>query len=249
MNTSIGFEKCLNFINTQTQPPGALPLPVRAGGTVTISRQSGCGAHVLAERLAAYLAAHSPAGTPRWTIFDRDLMEKVLADHHLPEKMARFMPEDRVSKMEDILYDVFDMRPDSWTLIQHTSETILRLAELGNVILLGRGANIIAAQVPGSLHVRIVASLETRLRHMCHFEGLPRAKALERIQREDLGRARYLRKYFNRDVNDAALYHLVINLDMIPRDEAARLIGDLLLHGVGVPAPEVPEAVEAKVCV
>jgi cytidylate kinase len=246
MNTSVGFEKCLNFINTQTQSPGAPPLPAQVVRSVTLSRQSGCGAHVLAQKLAAYLQAHAPAGAPGWTIFDRDLMEKVLADHHLPEKIARFMPEDRISKIEDIMYDVFDMRPDSWTLVQHTSETVLKLAELGNVILLGRGANVIAAKVPGSLHVRIVASLETRLEHMCHFEGLSRAKALERIQREDLGRARYLRKYFNKNIDDAALYHLVINLDMISHDVAAWLIGTLLLHGVGVPAGELAES---KVCV
>jgi cytidylate kinase len=245
MKTSPGFEKCSNFINSQTL--GEAPLPVQSGRCVTLSRQSGCGAHVLAEKLAAYIQARSPAGAPRWTVIDRDLMEKVLADHHLPEKVARFMPEDRISKMEDIMYDVFDLRPDSWTMVQHTSETILRLARLGNVILLGRGANVVAAKVPGSLHVRIVASLETRLKHMCHFEELDRAKALERIQREDLGRARYLRKYFNKDVNDAALYHLVVNLDMISHDTAARMIGDLVLHGVGVPAE--PAATAAKVCV
>jgi cytidylate kinase len=246
MKAAIGFDKCSNFINSQAVSPGSLPLPAEPGRSVTLSRQSACGAHILAEKLAAYLQAHTPDGAA-WTIFDRDLMQKVLADHHLPAKIARFMPEDRISKMEDIMYDVFDMRPESRTLVQHTSETILQLANMGNVILLGRGANVVAAKVPGSLHVRIVASLETRIQHMCHFEELSRAKALERINQEDLGRARYLRKYFNKDINDASLYHLVVNLDMISHDVAAWLIGNLLLHGVGVPAGET--AALSKVCV
>jgi cytidylate kinase len=248
MNTSMGFEKCLNFISSQSQPPGTLPLYAQQHRAVTLSRQSGCGAHVLAEKLAAYLQWHAPKEAPKWTVFDRDLMEKVLADHHLPEGLAKLMPEDRVSEMEDILCEVFHMRPDAWTLIRQTSETVLKLAELGNVILLGRGANVITAKVPGVLHVRLVASLETRIQHMCHFEELTRAKAVERIHREDLGRARYLQKYFQRDIDDASLYHLVLNLDLISHDVAAWLIGDMVLHGMTVAEKELAGP-PAKVCV
>jgi cytidylate kinase len=48
--------------------------------------------------------------------------------------------------------------------------------------------------------------------------------ALELVRREDLGRARYLRKYFRKDINDPLLYHLIINTDLVSFDEAATMI-------------------------
>ena len=44
--------------------------------TVTISRQTGSGAHIVAEKLAALLQAHAPKEACPWTVFDRNLAEK-----------------------------------------------------------------------------------------------------------------------------------------------------------------------------
>jgi cytidylate kinase len=232
MNTPMGFDKCLNFISCQMQPAGHPALvreqPKRA---VTISRQSGCGAHAVAEELAAWLQARSPQGDCPWTVFDRNLMEKVLEEHHLPERLAKFIPEDRITQFDDIMSELFGLRPGSWTLVEQTAETILHLAGLGHVILLGRGANVVTASLPGMVHVLLVAPLEKRVENMQQFEKLTRPAARKRIQQEDHGRRRYLKKYFGRDIEDPLLYHLVINTGFVPLAEAARLIGELVLSG------------------
>jgi cytidylate kinase len=201
---------------------------------VTISRQSGCGGRIVAEMLSRYLQSHSPPRTPAWTILDRNLVETVLADHHLPVRLARFMPEDRVREIDDIMDELFGLHPPSWTLVQQTSETILRLVELGNVIVLGRGANVITAKLPQVAHVRMVGSLERRIERRQDFESLDKKEAANRIRQEDLGRERYFRKHFNRDIDDPLLYHLIINTDFILPEAAARLIGDLVLPAVRV---------------
>ena len=115
--------------------------------TVTISRQTGSGAHPVAEKLAALLQAHTPKEARPWTVFDRNLVEKVLQDHDLPERPARFMPEDRISSISDTMEELFDLHPPSWLLVRKISETILRLVELGNVIVIGRGATAITASL------------------------------------------------------------------------------------------------------
>jgi cytidylate kinase len=232
MNTPIGFDKCLNFINCQMQPAG-LPALVneQRKRAVTISRQSGCGAHAVAEELAAYLQARSPADDCPWTVFDRNLMEKVLEEHHMPERLAKLIPEDRISQIDDIMSELFGLRPGSWTLVEQTAETILHLAGVGNVILLGRGAHVVTASLPGMVHVLLVAPLEKRIENMQQFEKLSRPAARQRILREDRGRARYLKKYFGKNIEDPLLYHLVINTGFVPLDAAARLIGDLVLSG------------------
>jgi cytidylate kinase len=233
MSTPLGIEHCLNFINCNLQPPSNAAVVSEEKAVkcaITISRQSGCGAHVVAEKLAVYLGARVPAGGRPWTVFDRNLVEAVLADHHMPERYARFMPEDRVSEVQDMIDELFGLHPDSWTLVQRISATIVRLAKVGNAIILGRGANLITADLPHMLHVRMVASLERRVESFQVFEQLSRKEALERIQREDLGRERYLKKHFEKNIDDPLLYHLVVNTDLVSLDDAARLIGDLALR-------------------
>ena len=87
------------------------------------------------------MASSAPPSQLPWMVFDRNLVEQVLEDHHLPNHLARLMPEDRVSDLTDMLHQMFGFHPPFWTLVHQTSETILRLANQGNVILIGRGAN------------------------------------------------------------------------------------------------------------
>jgi cytidylate kinase len=230
MNMTSGLDRCFSFINCHLQTPKPVHgHPAAVIKCVTISRQSGCGAHVFAEELAALLQAGTPPGTRPWTVFDRTLMEAVLQDHHLPARLAAFMPEDRVSRLNDIIQELFSLHPPAETMVRQTSETILRLADLGNVIILGRGANIITARLPQVLHVRLLGSLEQRLAHMQNFDKLNRKDALNRIEREDGGRRRYLKKYFGKDIDDPLLYHLVINTDLLSLHEAALMVGRLAL--------------------
>jgi cytidylate kinase len=229
MNAQVGLERCLSFINCQLQPPGKSAKNGALRRAVTISRQTGSGGHVVAERLAEYLQRRSPREPCPWTIFDKNLVEKVLEDHHLPKQLARFMPEDRITEMSDTMDELFGLHPPSWTLVRQTAETILRLAELGNVILIGRGANLITARLESVFHVRLVGSIERRTEWIRQQHGVGSKAAAEIIHREDRGRQRYLKKYFGKDIDDPLLYHLVINTDLISFPEAARTIGDAVL--------------------
>ena len=59
------------------------------------------------------------------------------------------------------------------------------------------------------------------------LQAMRRARsALERdfIAREDKGRARYIKKYFEVEVDDPLNYHLTINTSLVSYDAAAELI-------------------------
>ena len=184
----------------------------------------------MAEELAACLQARAPKDAYPWTVFDRNLVEKVLADHHLPARLAQFPPEDRKSAIEDVLEEVLGLHPPTSTLVPKIAETILQLAELGHVILLGRGAHVITRSLPNMFHVRLVGSLDQRVEHMQQVQPMSRKAALAFIAKEDRGRKRYLKKYFKQDVDDPILYDLVINTDRISYGQAAQIIGDAVVR-------------------
>jgi cytidylate kinase len=233
MTIQPGLERALTFINCQLQPAGSGTVSLKdevPRRAVTISRQAGSGAHAVAEKLADLLQAHTPKDACPWTVFDRNLVDKMLQEHHLPERVGRFMAEDRTSEISDTMEELFGLHPPSWLLVRKITETILHLAELGNVILVGRGAAVATAKLDYVFHVRLVSSLEKRVQRIQELNQLSKEAALQFIQREDRGRERYLKKYFKTDVDDPLLYHLVINTDLISHGTAARLIADAMLH-------------------
>lgn len=228
---STTLESCISFINSQGVPEARRAPDNTVRRAVTISRQAGCGAVQVAEALARQLQIQLPprAGVS-WTVFDRNLMEKVLEDHCLPRNLANILAEDRISEFEDILAETFNLRPNTRTIIRQTTETMLQLASCGDVILIGRAGNIITARLPHVLHVRLVAPLADRIERICTADNKSPAAARKFCLQEEAARARYVRTYFKADINDPLQYHLVINTSRTGCENAGRLIGDALLR-------------------
>ena len=160
---NISLEKCVSFLEAQfllKSRPKSIVGPARPA--ITISRMTGAGGHTVASNLADYLHMHVP-GHGEWTVFDQNLVEKVLEDHHIQKHIADFMQEEHKSMIEDSVEEWMGLHPSFWTLVQQTNATILRLAQIGNVILVGRGATVIASKLKNAFHVRLVGSLETRI--------------------------------------------------------------------------------------
>jgi cytidylate kinase len=224
---SASLDRCFSFISSQSSNFEKPPTVRRA---VTVSRQAGCGAVLVAEKVAKYLDEHAPNPGVKWTIFDRQLMIKVLEDHKLPTSLLKILPEDRTSYVQDTLADIFNVHPTADKMVKLIAETILHLAEAGNVIIVGRGANIVTAKMPHVLHVRLVADLEDRIGRVCKEYNKSPEAARRYCLEEDPARTRYMKSYFNTDINDPLHYHLIINTSRMGYENAARLIGDAVLQ-------------------
>jgi len=74
--------------------------------------------------------------------------------------------------------------------------------------------------------VRLIGSLAKRIERFQRQNGTTVAAATAFVQREDRGRQRYVKANFHMRLNDDLLYHLVLNTDRIPCDDAARLIAE-----------------------
>jgi cytidylate kinase len=237
MNASSDLDRCFSFVRAQLQPPAAHARKQGRRLALTISRQTGTGGLIIARKLAAFLQADGRLDGRPWTVLDKELVGEVVREHGLPRELTRFMPEDRVSQIEDMLEELLGLHPPTAALVRATAETILHLADLGNVILVGRGATVITAQLPHVFHVRLVGSPERRIARLRRFDGLDEKAAREAMAKTDRGRARYLKRYFGKDIEDVLLYDLTINTDRIADEVAARTIAEVALAGARVPGP------------
>src|SRR3984893_903428 len=215
-----------SYLQSQAALPGMVrelhPL------AITISREVGAGGKTIADLLGQRLTAveKTPAASP-WIVFDSSLAKQVLEDHNLPPDLERFMTEDaRLLPVEAIVEEVLGLHPSAWTLVQHTTQTILRLAGLGRSIVVGRGGNIITARLPNVFHVRLVAPLVTRIRHSAEYYHLSEAEAAKLVREQDQARRRYLRRYFNVEIDESTLYDVTLNTGRMGFVRAAEVIAE-----------------------
>jgi cytidylate kinase len=223
-------ERFNRYLLSQAALPKKAPLPQQP--SITISRQSGAGASTVAEMVAERLnAIAKPSETEAaWTVFDKNLAKEVLVEHKLSPELEKFMVEDARLPVESIVEELLGLHPNDWWLAQQTTKTILRLASMGRVIMVGRGAEVITQLLPYVLHVRLVAPLSKRITHAEEFYGLSPNAATMKVSEEDHARRRYLRRYFDADCDNPLLYHLVINSAKTGFAGAAEIIVEAALR-------------------
>jgi hypothetical protein len=219
--------QCRSYLLCQVKEREQKPAhSIRPGPAITLSYQTGAGEHEIATRIAEILQAGESGMTTPWTVFDRRLVERVLKEHQFPESMARFLPEDRRTFVEEEIGDLLGLHPPAWVIVPQIAETILHLANAGHAILVGRGAAFITARMENVFHVRLVAPLSNRIDRVRMTENMSAKEAVKYIAEKDRGRSRYAKAYFHGRADDDLLYHLIVNTGRIPYITTARLIAD-----------------------
>ena len=196
---------------------------------VTISYEVGAYGVTVVEELEKCLQKYDSRKENEWKVYDKDLVKKVVEEYNLPKSIVPYFSESTVSEIEDIVESVVGLYPSRYTLVYEMNQTILRLAKLGYVILVGRGANIVTAKLSKGVQVRLIGSIDNRIRYIKQHLKISEKEAIEFIKKENRRRAKYFRKYFDRNINDASLYDVVINTDRLSVQDIVREIGTLVL--------------------
>jgi hypothetical protein len=194
----------------------------RVHPAITISRETGAGAVTIGQRVAELMQQLIQGDN--WAVFDRELAAEVLKSHNLPERLAEYMTEAKQSEIKDFVGQVVGLHPPLWTLVEKSNETIRRLANNGNVILVGRGANCVTKNLSHVFHVRLVCPLDKRIGRVMATYEVDAVEARRLIEAKDRERREYVWHNFNRNIEDPLDYHMVINTGSTSDEEAAQII-------------------------
>ena len=113
---------------------------------------------------------------------------------------------------------------DDENLLQVTSAVIQEIASTGNVVIAGRGSNIILRDTPNTLHVGLISSMDVRVQRIMQREQLSEGEAIGYIQENDRARIAYFKRFFDIDPQEARHYHQVLNTDMLTTDQTTEVI-------------------------
>ena len=108
--------------------------------------------------------------------------------------------------------------------IEVTSAVINELVSGGNVVINGRGGNMILKDMPGTLHVCLTASLERRIETIMEREHFGREEAEKYVTDTEKARQAYFRKFFKVQPDDPNLYHLCVNMERMKATTAAEIV-------------------------
>ncbi len=221
------FEKAKSYIESHSGKAKEEGNKNISGPCITISREAGAGAEVVSQLIVDTFSELSMEKS--WTIFDSNLIEKVLQDHNLPMRLSKIMEERKYSAVRSIMNEMIGGQPGLWTLFHKTTETILQLAHIGFCIIVERGGNIVTAQMDNCLHVRLIASEEDKIKHVMEIYNFSRKDAVDYIKKEDENRKEYIQAYFHKNIEDPQLYHFIINTSEMTYAKTADLICDAVM--------------------
>jgi hypothetical protein len=196
---------------------------------ITLSRQFAAGGVAIGRTLAERLGAE---------FLDREVVALVAARSGIPEEEAAGYDERLPSTWQRIAAALATSSPEvsvpplpahllGGTAIQERLTALTRIvieeaAARGNAVILGRGGGFILRDRDDVLRVQLHAPIEARIGFLlAKVEEIPpETRPDERSLRElcesvDSARARYLRRLFDVDWNDARHYDLAINTGCI----------------------------------
>ncbi len=177
---------------------------------VTVAREFGSGGGPIAGILARRLG---------WQLLDNELIERIASESRIDKRIAAACDErldswlHRLSKrtfsrgaFESVVSgDVFDaeaMATLSRTMIEHA-------AEMGNCVIVGRGAQCILQTRKDSFHTYIYGPMDDRRRRVAERYGASFAEP-EYLMQRDRDRAAYVRHHYKCDWRDPHLYHAML---------------------------------------
>jgi cytidylate kinase len=107
---------------------------------------------------------------------------------------------------------------------ESAAEVMREIATAGRGVILGRAGAVILADNPRALHVRLDGPVGRRVVQAMRVEGIDRETAERRQRKVDRAREAYVRRYYDCDPRDPALYDLVIDSTRLPLEACVALI-------------------------
>jgi cytidylate kinase len=217
----------------ETPAQAAPPAPF-----VTISRQAGAGGRTLAHALAARLNQRCPGALP-WTVWDNELVERVAAEHHLPLSRVAALEEQPPSWLEEALGSLAVSGPpaDEAAIFRRVSATIRALAQLGRVIIVGRGGAFVTSDLTGGVHVRLVAPVEHRVAATARVMNCSSRDAANRVKEKDHAREAFYRRHWPTRSLSPENFAATFNTSVIGSDQLVECVALLAASAVIGRAP------------
>jgi cytidylate kinase len=198
---------------------------------VTISRHFGAGGLTMGEKLCERFGfrlvdasvieglAREAKIRPNWlTAMEKEASSTVLS------LLSSFVSRGIFYRSASLPAD----RDERQRYIAFLTQVFTAMAHKGGYVIVGRGAQFILRSHPKAVHVLLVADHESRVAFLVDHFDLSRSEAEKMIRAKERERAAMATRLFEANIDDASLYHIVLNTSRMPYEWALETVYQLV---------------------
>ncbi len=173
---------------------------------ITFSREFGSGGELIARLVAEKLG---------FLLVNKSIIVEGLAANFGIDEPELNADEKVIEGSDSELYNQY---------ISALHEYLYDLAIRKDIVILGRGGQILFNDFPPSLHVKVISPISNRIRRIMKSYSLSEEVAHKLIAEQDSDRSLYLKNIFGQDWLNTNLYDLIINTKRVSLEDAADMV-------------------------
>lgn len=201
------------------------------GPVITISREAGCPAKRIAEKLANELNTKEVelGKAERWRWISKEILAETAKELNVdPVAIEYAFNYETRTIIEDVLFSHSEKYYKSDRKIRSTIAHVIRtMANKGHVVIVGRGSVAICHDIPRSLHIHLEAPLEWRVIMISEKYKIPLDQARKYAIDIDQKRNEF-REFFEGKKNDYTWFDLKLNCMTFEIDEIVSILSDII---------------------
>lgn len=191
--------------------------PESCGRSISISREAGAGGEQIARTVSERLG---------WRVLDRELVALVAKAAECSAADVEMIDETATRWITELFENWIENAPVSYEKYLICLGAVMRAAtRQTNVVIVGRGSQFLLPRDEG-LSVRVIASEPFRIAQVQRVRGLTAKQAHDWVGETDRNRRAFVEQHFHHDPDDMHHYDLVINVEKLGIDGAARQIAE-----------------------
>lgn len=198
-----------------------------SGPVLTISRECGCEGTLLSKKLARHINDYYlPIGArDQWKVISKEVLEASAKKLKTNSESIKFVfKSEAKSMLEDFVESMSAKQYHSESKIKSAIKKVIRdFATDGFSIILGRAGAQLARDIGNSLHIKLTAPIDWRIKRLMATHDLNRAAAVNRIRIVDENRQKIIKK-FHIGVTAELCYDVTYNLERFSQEQ---LISDI----------------------
>ena len=196
----------------------------QAGPVITISRMTGCDGREVAASLVNRL--NIKYNTSKWRWIDKDIIYH--AAHELrtdTQRVETYYQGLSMNDMSEMIMAFSGSFVTDSSVKKAIREVVLTMAREGHAVIIGRGGVSITQNIPGALHVRLVAPLPWRVDNVKKKKGMLAEKAEKYVAETDEKRSKLITEFLDRKpVSLDALFDVTLNRSSFSVDQLSELL-------------------------
>jgi len=179
---------------------------------ITISRGTFSGGRVLAECVAEKLG---------YRCINREALQEASREYYLPvERLSKALIGEPNS--------LEHLSPDRTRYLTCIRAALIRECREEKLVYHGHAGHLLLNGIPHTIRIKIVASIESRIRALTDHHNISRRNAIQYIKKVDQEKEKWTRFLYHVDWNDPSLYDFILNIDHVSFSSACDILCQLV---------------------